>query len=74
MSPDLLDDWLERVVRVFEGEDIGQEGVFRTDRLANPVGSNRPFVDTARNPVIVWSGLPEVLLKEGKRLVGRARF
>jgi hypothetical protein len=28
-------------------------------------GSYRPFVDAARDPVIIWPRLPEVLLKEG---------
>ena len=51
-----------------ECEDIGGKGVFRTKRLAdNPIGSDRPFVDAARDPVIKWPRLPEVLLKEGKR-------
>jgi hypothetical protein len=52
MSPDPFDDWLERVARGFEREDIGGKGVFRTNRLADPAGSNWPFVDSARNPVI----------------------
>ena len=68
-APDLFDDRLERLAGGLECEDIGGKGVFRTKRLADPVGSDRPFVDAARDPVIVGAGLPEMLLKEGKRLL-----
>ncbi len=45
-----------------------EKRVFRTKRLADPrSGSDRPFVDAARDPVVIWPRLPEVLLKEGKR-------
>ena len=62
-------DWLERVAPGFEREDIGGKGVFRTNRLAVLAGSNWPFVDAARNPIIIGPWLPEVLLKEGKCLL-----
>jgi hypothetical protein len=68
-APDLFDDRPEHLACGLECEDIGGKGVFRAKRLADPVGSDRPFVDAARDPVIIWPRLPEVLLKEGKRLL-----
>ena len=68
-APDLFDDRLEHLACGLECEDIGGKGVFRTKRLADPVGSDRPFVDAARDPVIIWSRLTEMLLKEGKCLL-----
>jgi hypothetical protein len=48
---------------------ISAAKVFRAKRLADPIGLDRPFVNAAREPVIKWPRLPEVLLKEGKRLL-----
>ena len=53
-APDLFHDRLQRVARRIEGEEVGGEGVLRADRLPDPIGANRPFVDPARDPVIVW--------------------
>src|SRR3984893_1816761 len=68
-APDLFDDRLEHLACGLKCEDIGGKRVFRTKRLADPVGADRPFIDAARDPVIIWPRLPEVLLKEGKCLL-----
>ena len=44
------------------------ECVLGTDRFANAIGADRTLVDAARNPVIVWSRLSEVLLEKCQRL------
>jgi len=58
-APDLFDHRLEHLACGLECEDIGGKGAFRTKRLADPVGSDRPFVDAARDPVIIWPGFPK---------------
>ena len=68
-APDLFDDRLEPLACGLECEDIGGKGVFRTKRLADPVGLDRPFVDAARDPVIIWPRLPEALLNPPQRPV-----
>ena len=45
-----------------------RKGVLRPNRLADAVGADGPFINAARDPVIVRSGLTEVLLKEGQGL------
>jgi hypothetical protein len=53
-APDLVHDRLQRVARRIKGEEVGGKGVLRADRLPDPIGANRPFVDPTRDPVIVW--------------------
>ena len=69
MPPDLGDDGLQRFAHRRERVQVLREGVFRPNRFADAVGANRPFIDAARDPVIGATGLTEVLLKEGKRLL-----
>jgi hypothetical protein len=68
MPPDLGDDRLQRFAHRPERVQVLREGVLRPNRLADAAGMNRPFINAARDPVIVRTGLAEVLLKEGQGL------
>jgi hypothetical protein len=68
VTPYLVDDWQQLVLRGLEGEQINGKCVFGTNRLADAVSANRPVVDAACNPVEIWSRLSEMLLKERYRL------
>ena len=65
MPPHLVDDVLERIARGFVGEEISRKRVLGADGLPYSVGTDRPLVDAARNPVIVRARFPEMLLQEG---------
>src|ERR1700675_3956258 len=68
MPPDFGDDWRQRFTHRLEIVQVLRESVLRPNRLADAAGMDRPFINAARDPVIVRSGLTEVLLKEGQGL------
>ena len=67
MAPDLVDDRLELGLHRLEVRSVG-EGVLGPDRLADPVGAYRAFVDAARDPVIIGAGLAECCCRKARRL------
>ena len=68
MPPDLGDDRLKRFAHRHERMQVLRKGVLRPNRLANAVGAHQPFINAARDPIIVGAGLAEVPLKEGQGL------
>ena len=57
VTPNLLDQRLQFRRQSFVVRQILREGVLGADRFADTVGADGALVDTARNPVIVGTGL-----------------
>src|SRR5580704_917279 len=68
VPPDLGDNGLQRFTHRLERVQVLRESVLRPNRLSDAAGMDRPFINAARDPVIVGTGLTEVLLKEGQGL------
>jgi hypothetical protein len=68
VSPHLVDNLSKRITRGFVGEEIGGKRVLGADGFPYPIGTDRPLIDAARNPVIVRARFAEMLLQEGQGL------